>query len=430
MRRALLVLACLVPGLGSCSAELGAADPGGGGREGDGDSDVDSDADGDPPRGGGPCRTFDLAALDPCCEDGEAHCVPTGTYPAELEAQAEACGETGVCMPDVIIEGGEGYAAPPCLSIGDAEGVCVSICVPEVRANEGILPQSTCGATEKCVPCINPITNEDTGVCGQTLTCGDGGGGEGEGEGEPAPEYTCDNPPVEPVIDPAVFPGCCDGAHCVPGALVPADQAEMLATCGDGDAGRCVPDIFIETNGIFTAPTCVSIASSEGRCLSACLPDVAAQAANLPQATCAATERCVPCCDPFTGEASGACGQSCDPGPAAECTGVPAFPACCDDGSGHCIPGEMVPDEQEDNLEECDDEASFCVPDVMQDPNFAGMPCVGERILGGTYDGVCLPECLDLPLEFTMDEAGCQPGYLCVPCENPLTGEPSGAPGC
>lgn len=417
--------------LGSCSGEVGPADPQLAG--GDGDSDVDSDSDADPPRRQGPCRTFDLAALDSCCDEGEAHCVPLGTYPEELEAQGAPCGESGVCMPDVVIIGGEGYSAPPCVSIGDAEGVCVSVCVPEVRENGSILPQATCADSEKCVPCVNPLTGEDTGVCGQTLTCGDGSGGEGEGEGEPEPEWSCENPPSEPVIDPTIFPACCDGAHCVPEALVPGEEAALLGACGDDGAGKCVPDSAIVSNGFFTAPTCVSVAGSEGRCLSRCLPDVAAQAANLPQATCVATEVCVPCCDPFTGQASGACEAGCDVGPAAECTGVPAFPTCCEDSSGHCIPGDMVPDDQEENLDECDTQdgsTAFCVPDVMQDPNFAGARCFGEQLFGDGYDGVCLPDCLDIPLAFTMDEADCPANYLCVPCTNPLTGEPSGAPGC
>ena len=40
-------------------------------------------------------------------------------------------------------------------------------------------------------------------------------------------------------------------------------------------------------------------------------------------------------------------------------------------------------------------------------------PCVGSNLLGGDdYDGVCLPECLKLPLEFTLDDSPCPRGSL------------------
>ncbi|MBI2895648.1 MAG: hypothetical protein HYY06_18975 [Deltaproteobacteria bacterium] len=436
--RVFLALALVLAACGD--AEFGATGPGQNGDDDD-DSWGDDGAEGEGEAEGEDepisCPDFDLASLEGCCDDGEAHCVPRGSYPSLLEDAAEPCGD-GVCIPDAVIVGGNGYTPPSCASIGDAAGVCVSICVPEVRANMGILPVDTCGASERCVPCVNPLTNEDTGVC-NTLTC-DEGGGEGEGEGEPPPEYTCENPPTEPVVDPALFGACCEGAHCVPNALVPADQAAMLASCDD-DAGRCIPDELIETSGIYTAPTCSSIVGLEGRCMSTCIPDIQAQASLLPQSTCEATQRCVPCCDPFTGEETGACSIGCDAGPAAACTGVPAFPTCCDDDSGHCVPAELVPDDQEDNLDECespegddddDDDAPamLCIPDVMRDPAFAGVRCVGQQLFGGDYDGVCLPDCLDIPFDFTMDEADCVEGYVCVPCTNPLTGEPSGAPGC
>lgn len=175
--------------------------------------------------------------------------------------------------------------------------------------------------------------------------------------------------------------------------------------------------------------------------MSTCLPQIGEQAAMLPQDTCAATERCAPCCDPFTGEETGACSQSCDTGPAAAC-GAPAFETCCDDASGHCIPTEMLPEEAKEGLNPCGDggggdewgadggeAASYCVPDVMQDPNFAGAACQGSGLLGG-YAGVCLPRCLNIPMSFMLDQADCAETYVCAPCDNPLTGEATGAPGC
>lgn len=416
----------------------GGGDPAGGGDP----------REGDPGGGGGVCPSFDLASLESCCNEGAAHCVPAGTYPAPLEAAAAPCGTGGVCISDDIIATGTGYQATDCVS-GLGAGACVSVCVPEVAQYIDMLEQATCAADQRCAPCVNPLTGEDIGICGAVLECeGAGGGadpGGGAGGGDDAPVApTCEDPPAEPLIDPSIFPACCDGAHCVPAEQVPEDQRGLLSACDDG-AGACVPDLFIQTLGVFTPAGCTSIAGIEGRCVSTCLPDVSAQAAMLPQDTCAASERCVPCCDPFSGEETGACSQSCDTGPAEAC-GEPAFETCCDDDSGHCIPTEMLPEGAQEGLEPCGgaqggggDEwggaggggqaESYCVPDVMQDPAYAGAACTGSGLLG-SYAGVCLPTCLNIPMSFMLDHADCAEGTICAPCSNPLTGEATGAPGC
>lgn len=441
---------------------LGACDGGGGDPDTSGTADDEGDDDtggvGDDADerggsggggGGGACPTVDVATLDSCCTEGAAHCMPAGSYPATIEASAAPCGEGGVCIPDDIITTGAGYVAPSCESSLGA-GACVSLCIPEVGQYADMLEQSTCAADQRCAPCVNPLNGEDVGICDAVLECDgpEGPGGDPGGDDEPEPP-TCDDPPTEPVIDAAIFPPCCDGAHCVPAEQVPEEERDRLAACDDG-AGACVPDAFIETLGVFTLPTCTSIAGIEGRCMSTCLPEIGEQAAVLPQDTCAPTERCVPCCDPFTGEDTGACSQSCDTGPAQAC-GEPAFETCCDDDSGHCIPTEMLPEEAKEGLRPCGESGggddwggggddwgdggggqeaeSYCVPDVMQDPNFAGAACQGNMLMG-EYAGVCLPLCLNIQMSFMLDVADCPDGYTCAPCSNPLTGEPTGAPGC
>ncbi|MBI2893397.1 MAG: hypothetical protein HYY06_07575 [Deltaproteobacteria bacterium] len=422
-------------------------DPGG---EAADDADQGSDPAGG---GGGVCPTADLGTLESCCTEGAAHCMPAGSYPAAIESSAAPCDAGGVCIPDDIITTGAGYRAPDCESNLGA-GACVSVCIPEVGQYADMLEQSTCASDQRCAPCVNPLTGEDVGICGAVLECdGPAGGDPGTDPGggdEPEPP-TCDDPPTEPVIDAAIFPPCCEGAHCVPADQVPEDQRGRLSECDEG-AGACVPDVFIETLGVFTLPTCASIAGIEGRCMSTCLPDIGEQAEMLPEDTCAATERCVPCCDPFTGEDTGACSQSCDTGPAEAC-GEPAFETCCDDDSGHCIPTEMLPEEAKEGLRPCgesdgggddwggggggddwggaggEEAASYCVPDVMQDPDFAGAACQGNALMG-EYAGVCLPLCLNIQMSFMLDTADCPDGYTCAPCTNPLTGEPTGAPGC
>src|SRR5262249_46610156 len=107
------------------------------------------------------------------------------------------------------------------------------------------------------------------------------------------------------ITDPSSLPDCsptCGGAHCAPNSLVPQGQQSLFASC-DNDAGICAPDPIIATGDNFVPSTCTSIAGVEGRCLSTCLPFVAAQAAVLPTAGCAAGEACAPCYDPLAADA-------------------------------------------------------------------------------------------------------------------------------
>jgi hypothetical protein len=247
----------------------------------------------------------------------------------------------------------------------------------------------------------------------------------------PPPEpFSCDNMPTEPVIDASIFPPCCDGAHCVPKNLVPADLHSALIACPDNPETLCIPDEFIEFNSFFVPPTCTVPGNLEGRCLSACLPIVADSIDKLTQADCVGNTRCVPCCDPLTGESLGACDVGCDTGPE---TGVCtiAFKTCCKDNQGHCIPTEMIPEEFKDNLNDDGCDAGYlCLPDVFQDDDFKPSACSGEIPFGPSYTGVCLPKCIDITLDDLIWSGSCGSNDDCVPCKDPLSGEPTGAPGC
>ena len=272
----------------------------------------------------------------------------------------------------------------------------------------------------------------DTGASGDTTepsadTSVDSSAPEPADSDPPPAPPSCENPPAAPILKPELLPACCPGAHCVPAALVPESQASLLDTCSDGD-GYCVPDPLIESSGFYTPPTCVSVGGSEGRCTSTCVPAVAAQAKDLPVDICGENEVCAPCCDPYTGESTGACDTTCDVGPAAGyCEAI--FTPCCSGIEGHCIAPAQVPADKQGNLETCDN-GFLCVPDVMQDLSFKGSPCSGTMLLGDWYWGVCLPKCLKLPFEFAMDTSGCPSGWVCAPCEDPFFGAPTGAPGC
>lgn len=290
-------------------------------------------------------------------------------------------------------------------------------------------------------------TNNPPGPVGDGLD-GDGGesvdpsGSTGAGNspndpgnpGEPECPYT-GAPPLDPnSLEPC--PNCAiGGAHCLPNALVPAEFQNQLDSCNADSL--CVPDMFIETTGQFIPETCESVAGAEGRCLSPCLPQVAEQAANLPQSTCGATDVCVPCYDPQTGEPTSACELSCDPGP----TEPPALlPECCtdDDGISHgtCVPASAAGD-QADRLgpDTCPEGGDLvCAPnEYVNDPNHQAPDCedtfrgivFGSEFAPGKCLSTCIPEVEEAPLTGAGD---CEAENVkCVPCINPLDGESTGA---
>lgn len=387
----------------------------------------------------GPPR--DPTTLPACCsgyadEAGNpiAHCVEN--IPSELEAAAATCDGGGFCVPDIFIETGGVYTPKACESIG-GPGVCLSVCIPEVAANIALLPTAGCEPNEACIPCINPLTDETTHACEIAYSC------DPEGhDDDPPPPSGCDDPATciydldttcagEPANDPELFPTCptevCGGgAHCVPSAALPADQLDLLADC-DGSS-KCVPDILIKTNGNFIPPTCRSVNNAEGRCLSSCLPDVAAQSALLPVDTCLADERCVPCYDPVTGESTGACEQSCDTGPVEPPV---SFVSCCaEEGGGTCLPIALVGEESAARLdaEECaalGQAGTVCVPNVLYAAHAQGQlynPDECEtgffaQFFGASAEGACLPLCIpEVSDQFGLSQSNCVDGFQCVPC--------------
>jgi hypothetical protein len=270
------------------------------------------------------------------------------------------------------------------------------------------------------------------GAGGDLGSTGQGGDDSSVSTGTGAPpEPECPYTGAPP-IDPETLPPCPEcsagGAHCVPTSLVPADQQSQL---GDCDAqSKCVPDEFIETNGLFIPQTCASVFGAEGRCLSRCLPSVAEQADSLPQDVCAPEDVCVPCYSPLDQMPTGACALSCDPGP----TEPPAaLPKCCG-GQGTCVPAEAA-GEQADQLgeDECPQEngALLCAPDVFLDPTYQPPSCTTGLIsdfFGEEYGpGACLPDCLPAVDNFLLGQDDCPDGSICAPCLEPPFGEPSGA---
>ncbi len=422
----------------ACSPANGAID--------DGDDQLTTDGGGKYPDGGGggggghspepgACegplgKPIDPTTLPSCCPDhpGNSHCVVGSKVPDQLQSILDKCSDgSSVCVPDDFIKTGGVFTPKKCTAFG-GDGRCVSLCVPQVKEKEGLLLQDVCGDDEKCVPCISPLDKKPTGVCELAGHCN----GEDAGVSD-APSGPVDTGPAPcphtgpPVLDPTKLPSCqCGDSHCVPKGAVPGAVASKLAACSADATGLCVPDTLIASGGDFIPAKCASVGSAEGRCLSTCLPDVAVQAASLPQATCALTERCVPCFDPFTLAETGACRLSCDKGP----TEAPKpLPKCCKD-RGTCVPGASVPPASASSLKEDSCPAGvgdLCVPDVFLSKTWTHIDCTASlAFILSAGPGVCMPECIN-GMNSLLGKGACPDGMKCAPCKDPLTGKDTGA---
>jgi hypothetical protein len=270
-----------------------------------------------------------------------------------------------------------------------------------------------------------------SGATAETVGTGTGMGGDGHtdamstGTGAPTqPKCPYEGTPIDPsILGPACPTTVCGGGgHCVPNNIISAQdpkQLDKLASCDE--KSKCVPDIIIANQNLFIPPTCKSVYGAEGRCISECVPEVKAKVGQLPQSTCQANERCVPCYDPFTQQETGACKLSCDPGPKEPPVTVPK---CCS-GIGTCVPKSAVPAAQASKLsaDSCGGQDLLCAPDMFIN-NQKPQPCETSNfllaLLGSKYKpGVCLPGCLpDLNSSFIKQD-GCPSGMKCAPCYKP-----------
>ncbi|MBX3275705.1 MAG: hypothetical protein KF729_35925 [Sandaracinaceae bacterium] len=336
------------------------------------------------------------SALPVCDLCANARCVPTSFVPEETRDQLADCpGGSSKCVPDLLIETGGNVTLATCRSINDSEGRCVSTCVPAAAAQADLLPREGCGEDEVCVPCYDPTSGAETGAC----------------------RLGCDTGPTEP---PVTFETCCSElGSCVPAGVVPEEQRDLLGpdTCAEGSL--CAPTALVDPT--MRPPTCRSVADAEGRCLPECLPSVAAQASLLPRSSCAEAHLCVPCFDPTSGEATGACALNGD---------MPAeppvtFDRCCG-GIGACVPSSLVPEEQRGQLgaDTCSAEGALCAPDSL----ISGATPPSCRSIASA-EGRCLPECLpDVAAQASLlPRDSCAEAHLCVPCFDPTSGEATGS---
>lgn len=250
---------------------------------------------------------------------------------------------------------------------------------------------------------------------------------------------------------------CKDGgsARCVPTESIPANFSKQLGTC---DQGVCVPDSILKSAG--AAPkTCKSIVG-EGRCMSLCIPAVAAKKDVLDRGEgdiCESDELCVPCLNPLEGnKPTGVCdiGKSsstpststtkkCGPkkpktsnstgagdaSGASECPykGTPIdvskFETCGD--GGRCVPPNLVPEAQKSRLSACD--AGLCAPEKSVANAGKYLPKTCESV--GGAEGRCLSTVIkDVAAKKGLLQQGtCDANELCAPCFSPTDGSDTGA---
>jgi hypothetical protein len=220
-----------------------------------------------------------------------------------------------------------------------------------------------------------------------------------------------------------IFESCCGGAaHCVPEALVSAQDAQRLGRDSCLPALLCAPDAWL-ADARFVPPSCTSD-GVEGRCLLECLPDVSSHPDRLSQADCAQSQRCVPCFDPLSGDSTGACSLGADPGPSAP----PKLFAHCCNGAGRCLPRHLVPADVQDRLaaDSCSDPGALCTPDAfLSDASFVPNSCRSWD----DAEGRCLLDCLpDVASQLDqLPRASCDDHARCAPCFDPLSGQPTKA---
>jgi hypothetical protein len=284
------------------------------------------------PHMGGP-PILDPATLPKCTLAGnpsctDARCLQAALVPEGSRASLAPCADPAqLCVPDFFIAAGGNFVPPTCRSLLDAEGRCLSMCIPQISSQVSLLPQSTCAATERCAPCYDPRTGMDTGACKQS----------------------CDTGPKEAGKS---FPECCNAlGRCVPNTLIPESERSQLGkdSCS-GATELCAPKAqVIDPTSKPKSCTTFPPQNREGRCLPACLPSVSGRASQLRKEDCAEGELCAPCYDPVNGGSTGACGingdmpAQPDPGAFVRCEAVATIilvvlPVDVPLGEGRCVP--------------------------------------------------------------------------------------------
>jgi hypothetical protein len=144
-------------------------------------------------------------------------CVPLSQVPTQAAGLPNCTNSTDKCMPRFLIETLGDVRFKSCHSVGSVEGRCLPSCLPIVNGQPLPLPQDDCLASERCLPCFNPLDGTDNGIC----------------------KYQCDPGPQR---EPVIFPGCCgsDGV-CLSADLLPLQDRPRLRQESCGANSLCAP---------------------------------------------------------------------------------------------------------------------------------------------------------------------------------------------
>ncbi len=205
------------------------------------------------------------------CMDGKGHCWAKSKLPTTQDLE-ECDGET-VCVPNAIIEAG-GKALKSCtqkVSPG-AKGVCVDLAVPRLVEFKDFLDKDVCDEDQKCVPCVNPETNEPVPFCNDEVGVFENDCTGGEGGGKRAQS-------------------CCHGAGtCMVAGALPEDQRENLKQGSCPDSKVCAP-----TAQVSGKPVKCEILGGDGVCMDLCFAEQMQGIGRHMRTSCGPTEVCIPC---------------------------------------------------------------------------------------------------------------------------------------
>ena len=235
-----------------------------------------------------------VQALPVCSLCEGARCAPNSLVPAEQSGLLAPCDDANTCVPEPYAATGGSFLAKSCQSLEyepgmPAEGRCISVCVPAVSDQLERLPQADCTESERCAPCWDPISGEETGACG--IACDSWTPGETQ-----------------------AFASCGMGRGvCVPPDLVPADLKTAVPPDSCTGGWLCAP-IEKARDLDYKFPSCapqVAPLPPDPNQPAACVPTYIAlnnpSGALLAQSDCEAGELCAPCVNPLDGMETGAC---------------------------------------------------------------------------------------------------------------------------